>query len=78
MLLSSKYSETADIYSLGLLFIEVYIEKNPFHLIPTTFIYDLLEKYKKKEMVFFFFLSIYFFLFFLIHFIFFLYNFIIL
>ena len=72
IILSSRYNEFADIYSLGLLFIEIYIEKNPFHNINFHFIAEIIDKHKEKLMVFtLFFYIIFFTLFFYFHFFFF-------
>lgn len=54
MFFSGKYNQSADIYSLGLLFIEIYLEKNPFYNTEINFTFEIFEKMKKKEMVFFF------------------------
>ena len=60
MFFSGNYNQSADIYSLGLLFIEIYLEKNPFYKIEIKFTFEIFEKMKKREMVFFYFF-IYFF-----------------
>lgn len=51
ILMSSRYCELADIYSLGLLFIEIYIEKNPFHKVEINFLFHVLENFKNKTMI---------------------------
>jgi serine/threonine protein kinase len=51
ILLHSKYSESADIFSLGLLYIEIYIEKSPYNQVQVKYMLDIVKKFKSKEMV---------------------------